>query len=65
MFKPVKLTQLRTDDSVDLKIIQSRGETEIVQYTSKQNDYTLILKFDDNQIGGSDNYIVEVLFSND
>ena len=64
-FKSVKLTQLKTAESVDVDLIQSRGETEIVQYPSKQNGYTLILEFDDNAIGGSDNYIVEVYFSND
>lgn len=63
VFKPVKPTQPRKDVSVDLNLIQSRGETEIVQYPSKDNDYTLILDFNDNPIGSSDNYIVEVHFS--
>jgi hypothetical protein len=60
---PVKPTLPKKDVSVDLDLIQSRGETEIVQYPSKENGHELIVEFDDNPIGGRDDYVVEVRFS--
>jgi hypothetical protein len=49
-----------TDATVELRIVQSRHVTTLVQQPSAQNDYTLIIEFDDNPPGGPDWYIVEV-----
>ncbi|MFH1338997.1 MAG: thrombospondin type 3 repeat-containing protein [Candidatus Omnitrophota bacterium] len=48
------------DVTVELNIIESRWETRIVQYPSPDNDYTLIIEFDDNPLGGDDWYEVNI-----
>jgi len=63
VFKSVKPTLPKKNTNVDLILIQSRGETAIVQYPSKKNGYELILEYNDNPFGGSDTYIVDLRFS--
>jgi hypothetical protein len=48
------------DFTVKLKPVRSRSETQIIQEPANENDYTLIIEFDDNAPGGSDSYIVEL-----
>ena len=60
VFKPLKPKLSKTGVNVDLDLVRSRGRTEILQYPSKENRYTLIIEFDDNAFGGSDDYLVEV-----
>jgi hypothetical protein len=48
---------------VTLRTIRSRGETTILQQPSAANGYTLIIEFNDNPQGGSDDYVVAVDFA--
>lgn len=46
----------------DLHVIQSRSITRITQVPAENNDYTLVVQFDDNGINASDWYVVEIDF---
>jgi hypothetical protein len=50
----------QTEMSVNLRVIQSRFETSIVQLPTAGNDFTLIIEFNDNPPGGADIYIAEI-----
>ena len=50
------------DVPIDLRIIQSRFETSIIQFPEESNDFTLIIEFNDNPPSGSDWYIIEIDF---
>jgi hypothetical protein len=43
--------------------IRSRNVTQIIQHPTKENDFELIIEFDDNAPGGSDDYIAEIEFT--
>lgn len=49
--------------TISLRLIQSRYETKVAQHPTVANDYTLIIEFDDNPVGGSQDYIIEILFT--
>jgi hypothetical protein len=53
----------QTDMDISLRKIQGRGTTSIVQYPIVDNDFTLIVDFDDNIYGNTDYYIVEIDFT--
>lgn len=44
------------DMTIELEGVVSRGQTQVVQYPSAANDYTLIIEFDDNSQEGADWY---------
>jgi hypothetical protein len=46
--------------TVELRIIQSRSETSIVQLPSFDNDFTLIIEFNDDPPSGGEWYIIEI-----
>ena len=46
----------RTDQRVELEMIQGRGRVSIVQQPQEGNDFTLILELDDNDLEGADWY---------
>lgn len=46
----------RTDQQVELGIVQGRGRIAILQQPQADNDYTLILELDDNDLEGADWY---------
>jgi hypothetical protein len=48
------------ETNIVLKTIRSRNVTKIIQYPTNENDFELIIEFDDNAPGGSDDYIVEI-----
>ena len=50
----------KLDVEVELSIIQARHLISIVQYPSVDNDYALILEFDDNPLGGAAWYECEL-----
>jgi len=53
----------QTNTQITFRTIQSRHITHIVQLPTASNNYTLIIEFDDNPVGGDDNYIVEIDFT--
>ena len=55
---------LPSDEFVQsISLVHSRGETRVVQEPSAENGHALIIEFDDNRQIGSDDYIVEVRYS--
>jgi hypothetical protein len=50
----------RTDQQVELGIIQSRGRVSIIQQPQADNDYTLIVELNDNDLEGADWYEVNL-----
>ncbi len=53
------------DAEIELDVLEGRGEVEIVQYPDANNDYQLIIEFDDNPQGGPAWYEVELTFVTD
>lgn len=53
----------KQESNFDLEPIQVRGSANIVQFPTFQNDYTLIIEFDDNPIGAADDYVVKLTVS--
>jgi len=51
----------QSEATIELGLIRSRHVTSIYQYPSADNDYTLIVEFDDGLPGGPDWYEVEIL----
>jgi hypothetical protein len=45
---------------INLKTIKAREEVHVVQEPSAENQYTLIVEFNDGTVGGADDYIVEI-----
>ena len=52
-----------TASDFDLEVIQVRQGVFIAQYPAAENDFTLIIEFDDNSADGAGDYIVELTFS--
>jgi len=50
-------------NNFNLELIQAREYAGIVQYPAAENEFTLIIEFDDNSEGGSDDYIVKLTFN--
>jgi hypothetical protein len=53
----------KSDMEVELVIIQARHSLSIEQYPSDDNDYELIIDFDDNPPGGADWYECELVIT--
>lgn len=49
--------------TVDLTIVNARGSVSIVQQPNANNDYTLVLEFNDNPLGGPAWYEVTLTYS--
>jgi len=60
-FKGVTPVLSKADSTVDLKVIQGRGEVRIIQMPATDNNYTLILEFDDDPYGGAQIYMIELV----
>ena len=50
---------------VSLRKIQARNNVSIVQLPTADNNFTLIIEFDDNPPSGDDTYIVDIDFVTD
>ena len=50
----------QTDMAVELKVVQGRGSTNIIQVPTANNKYTLIIEFDDDPYGGAAIYEIEL-----
>jgi hypothetical protein len=47
---------------VTVGIIQARGAVRVIEEPSEENDYTLIVEFDDNPLGGAVPYEIEIYY---
>lgn len=54
---------LDSDMQVQLSVIQARYSLTVVQYPTAGNNYTLILEFNDNPLGGPDWYECELIIT--
>jgi len=52
-----------SDMEIELRVIQARHLLSIAQYPTAENDYTLILDFNDNPPGGADWYECELVIN--
>ena len=50
---------------MSLRKIQARNNVSIVQLPTADNNFTLIIEFDDNPPAGDDTYIVDIDFVTD
>ncbi len=57
VFPPVSQTATR----YDLRLLQSRSRTAIIQQPTASNDFTLIIEFDDNPEDAGDVYVVDLV----
>ena len=49
-----------SDFSVSLNVIEARNAITIAEFPSEENDFSIIVDFNDNPIGGSTTYIAEL-----
>lgn len=62
VLKGVKPFLHRNKLPVEINVLESRGPVSIVEYPSAENDYAMIIEFDDNGPGGAANYKIEIVF---
>ena len=51
-----------SDMTIHLRTIQGRSTARIIQFPTSNNNFTLIIEFNDNPFGGPDVYIAEIDF---
>jgi hypothetical protein len=47
---------------LEVNVLQSRGTVTIVEFPSAENEYAMIIEFDDNPYGGPAMYEIEIVF---
>jgi len=52
----------QSDMTIHLRTIQGRSAARIIQFPTSNNDFTLVIEFNDNPFGGTDVYIAEIDF---
>lgn len=62
VFKGVKPFLHRNKLPVEINVLESRGPASIVEFPSAENDYAMVIEFDDNGPGGAATYKIEVVF---
>jgi hypothetical protein len=62
VLKGVKPFLHRNKLPAEINVLEARGAVTIVEFPSAENDYAMVIEFDDNGPGGAANYKIEIVF---